>query len=191
MKSSRRRDTQEELGLTTLKEEKDMNKSISKEIERQERKMLKQIDLEYSTSYKLIYYLKKYMDDYFLDPILGFFVPVIGDILPSLLVAPYIYVSLFKIRSIPLTLAIIYNMLLDWLIGMIPMYIGDVIDVFNKAYKKNWKLIVGFVEDDEETIQEVNKKAIFMGIMIFILSLLIYWVYQLLAYIYEGIASLF
>ena len=131
------------------------------------------------------------MDDYFLDPILGFFVPVIGDILPSLLVAPYIYVSLLKIRSIPLTLAIIYNMLLDWLIGMIPMYIGDVIDVFNKAYKKNWKLIVGFVEDDEETIQEVNKKAIFMGIMIFILSLLIYWVYQLLAYIYEGIASLF
>lgn len=190
MRSTRRREAQEELGLTTLKEEKSMNKSILQEIERRERKARKMMNLENSTSYKIIYYLKKYMDDYFLDPILGFIAPFVGDVLPSLLVAPYIYVSLLKIRSIPLTLAIICNMLIDWLIGMIPMF-GDIADVFNKAYKKNWRLITGFVEDDEETIQEVNNKAIFMGIMIFILSLIIYLIYQILASIYEGIASLF
>lgn len=191
MGSSRRRETQEELGLTSFNEEKAINKSILQENKRKEQKIRKMIELEDSTSYKFVYYLKKYMDDYFLDPLIGFFVPIVGDLLPSLLATPYLYVSLFKIKSIPLTLAIIYNMLLDWIIGMLPMYIGDIADVFHKAYKKNWKLIVGFVEDDEEIIEEVNRKSLFMGIMIFILALIIWGLYQLLASIYEGIASLF
>ena len=82
-------------------------------------------------SYRLMVGAAKYMDKWFLDPILGFILPVgIGDALTSVFAFPFIYYSLCVVKSIPLTLAVIYNILMDVLIGAIPFYIGDVLDVF-------------------------------------------------------------
>ena len=130
------------------------------------------------------------MDKYFLDPLIGFFLPGIGDFLTSALVLPFIYVSAVKIRSFPLTLAVIFNVLRDVAIGLIPMWIGDLLDCVNRGYLQNTRLIVGFVEDDKETIEKVNKKAVWMGIMIVVFCVIIYLLVKLALAISEWIGSL-
>ena len=58
----------------------------------------------------------------------------VGDVLTSALALPFIYFALVQVRSIPLTLAVICNVLKDALLGSIPFFIGDIIDVFNRSY---------------------------------------------------------
>lgn len=112
-----------------------------------------------------------------------------------LLTLPYIYVSAVKIRSVPLTLAVIYNALCDIAMGLIPFYIGDVIDVFNKSFVQNFKLIVGFVEDDKKIISEVNRKAVRMAVLIVMLCVIIYFLVLLtikvMTWFWNVIAGLF
>ena len=188
--SGRRRQTQEDLGLTSQEEQMDIEKSIRKEEQRKAEKEMRRMEIEMSSSYRMVQGIAKFMDKYLLDPIIGFFVPGIGDILSSVLVLPFIHVSLFKIKSVPLTLAVIYNVLIDVLIGLIPFYIGDIIDVFNRAYLKNARLITGFVEDDKEVISEVNRKAAWMGFMILVLCVLIYFMVLLVMKLMDWLGGL-
>lgn len=187
--SSRRRQAQEDLGLTTQKEQNAINRSLEKEERRKAKKEAKRRDIEDSASYQMVHGIAKCMDKYFLDPILGFILPGIGDALTSVLVAPFIYVSAVKIRSLSLTLAVIFNTLVDVLLGMIPFFIGDIADVFNRSYLKNVRLIDGFVNDDKAVIEEVNRKAVWMGILIAILCYLIYLMVQLVIKVGEWIGS--
>lgn len=195
MESARRREAQEDLGLTTSKEQERIDHAIEKEEARRRKKEQKRQALETDSSYRMVKGIATVMDKYFLDPIIGFFLPAFGDILTSVMTLPYIMVALFKVRSIPLTLAIIYNMLVDMLLGLIPFWIGDILDVFNRSYVKNYRLIVGFVEDDKEVIHEVNRKAVFTGICILVFCLLIYWLTKLVIYVtisvWEWIQGLF
>lgn len=188
--SGRRRQAQEDLGLTSQEEQMDIERSIRKEEQRKAEKEMRRMEIEMSSSYRMVQGIAKFMDKYLLDPIIGFFVPGIGDILSSVLVLPFIHVSLFKIKSVPLTLAVIYNVLIDVLIGLIPFYIGDIIDVFNRAYLKNARLITGFVEDDKEVISEVNRKAAWMGFMILVLCVLIYFMVLLVMKLMDWLGSL-
>ena len=55
-----------------------------------------------SKTFKLIEAIAKVMDKYYVDPLLGL-VPTLGDAVTSLLTLPYLYFSVFKLRSIPLT----------------------------------------------------------------------------------------
>ncbi len=188
--SGRRRQAQEDLGLTSQEEQMDIERSIRKEEQRKAEKEMRRMEMEMSSSYRMVQGIAKFMDKYLLDPIIGFFVPGIGDILSSVLVLPFIHVSLFKIKSVPLTLAVIYNVLIDVLIGLIPFYIGDIIDVFNRAYLKNARLITGFVEDDKEVISEVNRKAAWMGFMILVLCVLIYFMVLLVMKLMDWLGGL-
>lgn len=188
--SGRRRQAQEDLGLTSQEEQMDIERSIRKEEQRKAEKEMRRMEIEMSSSYRMVQGIAKFMDKYLLDPIIGFFVPGIGDILSSVLVLPFIHVSLFKIKSVPLTLAVIYNVLIDVLIGLIPFYIGDIIDVFNRAYLKNARLITGFVEDDKKIISEVNRKAAWMGFMILVLCVLIYFMVLLVMKLMDWLGGL-
>ena len=76
--------------------------------------------------------ITRYMDRYYLDAIIGI-IPGWGDVITMFCVVPFIYFSTRVIKSIPLTLAIINNALRDVLLGMIPFFIGDIIDVFHRA----------------------------------------------------------
>ena len=118
-----------------------------------------------------------------------------GDLFTQLLTLPYIYVSAVKIRSVPLTLAVIYNALCDIAMGLIPFYIGDVIDVFNKSFVRNFKLIVGFVEGDKKVISEINRKAVRMAVLIVMLCVIIYFLVLLtikvMTWFWHVIAGLF
>ncbi|MBR6087040.1 MAG: DUF4112 domain-containing protein [Prevotella sp.] len=195
MENSRRSSAQKELGLTTYKEERKQQQALQKELERQQAKAERRRMLEEDTDYRMIKGVKTVMDDYYLDPILGFFLPAVGDILTSLCVLPFLWVALARVKSIPLTLACLYNTMIDLALGLIPFYIGDIVDAFNKSYKKNYRLIVGFVEDDRNVIREVNGKAVKTAIMIGIFCIIIYylvkWTYALGSYLYDLVLSLF
>lgn len=190
-RSGRRHQAQQELGLDNEREQAYIERAIQLEEERRQQKEIRRrMEIEESASYKATQSISKYMDKYFLDPILGFFIPGVGDFLTSVLVVPFIYVSAVKIRSLPLTLAVIFNVLRDLAIGLIPMWIGNILDFFNRGYLQNSRLIVGFVEDDKEVIEEVNKKAVWMGIMIAVFCFIIYLLIKLAVAIAAWIGDL-
>lgn len=84
--------------------------------------------------------LAKWLDDRFLDPLLGFVLPGIGDVLGSAL-GLYVVVVAFK-RKLPLvTVArMLVNLGVDALVGAVPIA-GDLFDVAWKANKKNVRLL--------------------------------------------------
>ena len=184
MANNRRNDAMTELGFANEKEENVVNEAVNKEELRRQRKEEKLRELQESDSYKLISFITTLADKYFLDPIIGLF-PVVGDFITSVVGLPFIYVTLVKVRSIPLTLAVIYNYLIDMLLGCIPFWIGDILDIFNRAHIKNMKLITHYVQDDKETVNEVNSKALRTAFLIVILSIVIYYTIKLVSGVLE------
>lgn len=159
--------------------DKDSNAFNRKEEIRRQRREKEISELKSSKAYKFISTITILADKYFLDALLGF-VPSVGDLVSSIFGLPFIYVTLFKVKSIPLTLAVIYNYLVDILLGSIPFFIGDAIDFFSKAHVKNLDLITRYVEGDKKTIRQVRSKALLTAFLIIILSVIIYFVFRLL-----------
>lgn len=184
MANNRRNDAMTELGFANEKEENVVSEAINKEELRRKRKEEKLRELQESDSYQLIEFITTLCDKYFLDPIIGL-IPVVGDFITSVVGLPFIYVTLVKVRSFPLTLAVIYNYVVDMLLGCIPFFIGDVIDIFNRAHIKNMKLITHYVQDDKATVNEVNSKALRTAFLIVILSVVIYYMVKLLSGVLE------
>jgi len=191
---SRVEDMQESMQMTTDKELNEINKALAKEETRKQKKAQKKWEIENSSTYRTVKKISTYMDKYFLDGIIGFF-PGVGDTITTFFSIPYFYLSIFKIKSLPLTLAITLNLLVDWMLGMIPYMIGNVADFFHRSFKKNMDLIIGFVEDDKEIIQKVNQKAAITAVLIVLVILIIYWLITAIIGIITGaigfIGSLF
>ena len=61
----------------------------------------------------------------------------------------------------------------------------------NRSYLQNIRLIVGFVEDDKNIIDEVNRKAVKSAIMIGVFCFIIYLLVLLLMKTLSWIGSLF
>ena len=85
----------------------------------------------------------------------------------------------------------IFNVLVDIVIGLIPFYIGNIADFFVKAYKRNMNLVEGYLNDDKEVIKEVNSKAVITAILISIFCLIIYWLISVLQSLTEWIGGWF
>lgn len=138
--------------------------------------------------------LTRYMDRYYLDALIGI-IPGWGDAIALLSVLPFVYFSLRVIKSIPLTLAVLNNSLRDVLMGMLPFFVGDVIDVFHRANIQNMAMIQGFVDGDETIIRQVNQRAWQSAIVLIVLLLLIVLLGWLLisfgSYLYSLVASFF
>ena len=191
MESSRRAAAGYEVGVTTQNEYQEIERAKQREENRQAVKDQKKRHLQRKASYRMMESTAKWMDKYYLDGIIGLLPGGIGDILSTALALPFIYFSAIHVRSIPLTLAVIYNILVDMMLGLIPFFIGDIIDFFNKAYVQNIKMITGFVEDDKAVISEVNSKAVKTSILIAIVCVIIYFLVKMVIWIAEGIGSAF
>lgn len=137
-----------------------------------EKRLLQRKRLMDNKVYQTMNDITRYMDRYYLDAIIGI-IPGWGDVITMFCVVPFIYFSTRVIKSIPLTLAIINNALRDVLLGMIPFFIGDVIDVFHRANTKNMAMIQGFVDGNVTVTKEVNQKAIQSAVILIILLILI------------------
>ena len=155
--------------------------------------MSKEIRKEALRNSKLYHHIKKVTqlaDGYYLDFVIGLIPGGFGDILGGLFSLSHVYFGLFKLRSIPLTLALLNNMLRDVFLGMLPFYVGDAIDFFYKSNKKNMALIDGFVNDDKDIIHQVNKKAIQAAIVFFLLIAGIMLLFGLLVLLADKIGSI-
>lgn len=115
---------------------------------------------ESSRSYQLCKTITYLMDKCYIDPLLGF-VPILDFVVGVGCTAVFVYVSLCKVRSVSLTLSVIYNFLRDTAIGLVPV-IGDVADFFNRSYVRSQRLIDGFAYGDEQVIKKVNGQAVKM-----------------------------
>ena len=193
MESSRYNQAAEAVGVGGAEAEKNDNKihlAHQKEEERRRKKEQKRNELRASSMYSTLEWVKHVFDDYYLDAIIGF-VPGFGDVVTTFMALPFINFCIFKVKSLPLTLAVLNNYMIDMILGMIPYFIGNIIDFFYKAHRKNLDLIVGYINDDQSVIDDVNRKAfgaaIFLAFLIFVFVMMI----KLVAGIFSWIGGLF
>lgn len=191
MTNSRRQQAQADMGMNIQREEQQREKTLAREQQRQAEKEVKREELMNTAAYRVMDMTAKYMDKYFLDPLIGLLPGGVGDVLSSFLALPFIYFALVRVKSIPLTLAVICNILKDALLGSLPFFIGDIIDVFNRSYISNLKLITGYVNDDRAVIREVNRKAFWSAVLIVVLCVLIYFVVKWTIELADWFISLF
>lgn len=145
--------------------------------------------LQASPSFSLVTLAKKY-DDWFLDPIVGFLIPGVGDAISSIVILPSLYVAAFKLHSLKLTIAILYCMLIDLVCGLVPVF-GDLVDAFYKSNKKVHRLIIGYVEDDEDVKSEINHLATWGLVVLAIVSAVAWLIYKLAIWLWDSISSMF
>ena len=137
-----------------------------------EKRELRRHRLMDNKAYQTMEGLTRYMDRYYLDALIGV-IPGWGDVIALLCVVPFVYFSSRVIKSLPLTLAVLNNALRDVLLGMIPFFVGDIIDIFHRANTQNIQMIQGFVNGNEAIIKQVNQRAWQSAIVLFVLLLLI------------------
>src|SRR4051812_9502651 len=90
--------------------------------------------------------LAKVLDGYFLDPLMGMFLPGAGDVLGSLL-GMYTVMIAVRRKVSPIIIArMIMNLGVDALIGFIPL-VGDIFDFGFKANKKNAALLAERIDE--------------------------------------------
>lgn len=84
--------------------------------------------------------LAGWMDDRFLDPILGFLFPGMGDLLTSAAGLYTVSIALRR-RLPPIVIArMLLNLGLDAAVGAVPV-LGDLFDVFFRAHRRNLRLL--------------------------------------------------
>ena len=163
-------------------------------VSNKQRKELQRQRLMGNKAYQAMDGLTRYLDRYHLDALIGV-IPGWGDAIALLCVVPFVYFSLHVVKSIPLTLAVLNNALRDVLLGMIPFFVGDIIDIFHRANTQNMQMIQGFVDGDEAVIKQVNQRAWQSAIVLILLLLLIALMIWLLisfgSYLYSLLTSIF
>lgn len=89
--------------------------------------------------------LARVLDDYYVDPLLGFVLPGIGDLAGSL-VGLYTILIAIRRRVSPVIIArMLIHLAVDAALGVIPI-VGDVFDIGHKATTKNLALLTRRVE---------------------------------------------
>ncbi len=141
-------------------------------MDKEAKRQLRRNRLMENKAYQTMNSLTRYMDRYYLDALIGI-IPGWGDAIAVLSALPFVYFSSRVIKSVPLTLAVINNALRDVLLGMIPFFVGDVIDIFHRANTKNMAMIQGFVDGDAEVIKQVNQRALQSVVVLIVLLVLI------------------
>ena len=148
---------------------------------REARRAARRAEVEASAAYTLIRQIARWTDRWHIDPLIGLVLPGAGDALSAFCALPYLYVSIAKVRSLPLTLAVLANTLLDLALGLLPFFVGDAIDFFFRSNLRSYRLIVGYVEGDRHVVAGVRRRAAWMVLLIIALLALIWLLARLLA----------
>lgn len=148
------------------------------------------MDIRESKSYKAVKIVADMMDKYAIDPIVGLLLPGTGDLIGALTALPCLYVSIAKVKSTALTLAIINNMLIDVFLGIIP-WVGEIFDIFYQSNLRSYYLVRGFVENDEKIVQTVNRKAAWTVVSIVVVLILIILMFCLVVSAATSLFNLF
>ncbi|MDX2090898.1 MAG: DUF4112 domain-containing protein [Kofleriaceae bacterium] len=84
--------------------------------------------------------VSRVLDDYFVDPILGFVIPGVGDLIGSSLGLYSVAYALRKKVSPVIITRMLMNLTVDTIVGVVP-FVGDLFDAGWKANKKNLALL--------------------------------------------------
>lgn len=133
------------------------------------KQQMRQHRLSGSRSYRLCRQISIYLDDYYLDGVIGL-IPVAGGLVSNAMSLVFVYVAIVKIRSFRLALVILFNIIKDFAIGLIP-FVGMILDFFHKSNKRNFALLDGFAAGDKAIIQQVNQQATWAAVGLSILLL--------------------
>ena len=193
MQSSRHKDAARDIGVTdekAIKEQEKIRLAHEKEELSRLKKEQKREELMKSGLFRTIYKIKHLFDDWHLDAIIGL-IPTLGDIGSTIVSFPFILFCVFKVKSIALTLAVLNNYMIDMIIGLIPFWIGNIADFFYKAHRRNLDLIMGYIDDNEYVIEEVNRKAAGSAIILAVLIAIFILMIRLLSSFIEWVGGLF
>lgn len=161
-----------------------MHRSSNKE----EKRQLQRQRLMDNRAYQTMQGLTRYMDRYYLDALIGV-IPGWGDAIALLSALPFVYFSARVIKSVPLTLAVVNNALRDVLMGMIPFFVGDIIDIFHRSNIQNMQKVQGFVDGDETIIRKVNQRAlqsvVVLALLLLLIALMIWALVSFGSYLYS------
>ncbi len=84
--------------------------------------------------------ISKWMDGRFIDPILGFLLPGVGDVLSSGVGLVTVYAAIQERIPKVVIARMLLNLALDSILGSIPL-LGNVIDFFYRAHRRNLELL--------------------------------------------------
>lgn len=85
-------------------------------------------------------WLARALDDWYLDPIIGFLLPGVGDLLGALFGLYIVLVGVQRRVSRLVIARMLINLAVDTVAGAIPV-VGDVYDVVSKANRRNLALL--------------------------------------------------
>ena len=142
-----------------------------------------------SLSYRVAWWVRRVMDDWFLDPIIGLAFPAAGDTISALAGLPVLHLAAVRLRSPRLVAAILFTILVDWLIGLVPA-VGDVLDALHKSNKIAHRLCDGYIDRDPATLREINLRAAGLVVLVAAVVLILVFFYDLVVSAINGIAAL-
>ena len=95
--------------------------------------------------------IARWLDDRYLDPIIGFLLPGFGDAI-GLFFGLYI-VAIAINRGLPLVIIarMVINLALDAIVGAVPL-LGDAFDMFYKSHRRNLALLEARHEDRKASL---------------------------------------
>jgi hypothetical protein len=94
--------------------------------------------------------LARWMDGRYLDPLLGFVLPGVGDVLSSALGIYPVFLAWRRQASKALLARMLLNLAVDALGGSVPI-VGDIWDFFFKAHTRNLALLQARAKDGAVT----------------------------------------
>lgn len=152
MSNLRREQTRKQFGFDSERQIRRQERAKQRALKERERDQLRREEIERNSLYKTL--IKGAFGFDVADAVLGF-LETIGDVLSGLLALTYVYLSLFVVRSLRLTVAVLGVAFVDLLMGLVPG-IGTLLDVVFCGNYINRTMIKGYVEGDEKMRRRVN-----------------------------------
>ncbi|MCQ2193750.1 MAG: DUF4112 domain-containing protein [Paludibacteraceae bacterium] len=171
MSNQRRRETGERLGFDSQNDQQKQLEAIEKERKRREEKERISQRIRESKSYRIL--ISGAIGFDILDAFLGIF-EFFGDALSFVVGLGYVYISAFVVRHLRLSLAVLFVLLTDLLIGFIPV-IGTAFDIVFPASYICRNMIQGVVDHDKKQIRLVNIISISGFFIVAGMFALVYW----------------
>ena len=178
MSNERRRETEERLGFDSQEERRIQEESIERERKRREAAEQVSQRIRQSASYRILINGALGFDA--LDALLGFFGLAVGSLISFFVGLGYVYISAFVVRQLRLTVAVLFVLLVDMLIGFVP-FAGTVVDMAFPASYICRGLIQGVVDHDKQKVKMVNLICMTGFFVVAALVALIYCLFKLIA----------
>ena len=151
----RREDKRKDLGLASEKERKKIEKDVLSAQKEVDRHAKRRGEIESHSLYRFVI-----KGAFFFDILDGFsgLVEFVGDAFSSVFHLINLYLSIFVVKSVRLSFAVLIISAIDLLIGLIP-FAGSILDFVFCSSIINRQLIRGWVENDPTAHSRVNKIA--------------------------------